>query len=138
MAVFLPIFTTYEPFHVCLVSNCDSNIDTGTTIYALNVSKDLKETIHHSISTKHSDSCYKYNVLDLNICSQKSIDETYALTCKHLVYDKMDLIETWTSKYNLVCDMKHWQKYLYVATTLGIITGLLLGGKFCDIYGQNM
>ena len=137
MALFIPVFTTYEPLHLCLVSNCESGIDSDTSLYPLNISTSLKKVIENSVSVKQYDHCFRFNVIDSTLCLPKSHDESHLSNCKHFIYDETDLLETWTSKYDLVCDMKHWQNYLPIATTLGILTALLLGGRLCDTCGRR-
>ena len=134
MALFISIFTTFEPLHLCLVSNCESEINSDITFHPLNVSKNLKYIIENRFN--QFDSCKSYNVIDSSICLEKPL-KSYASNCKHFIYDKTDLVETWTTKYSLVCNMSHWQTYLDVSTMLGIMTGLIFGGRLCDSYGRK-
>ena len=147
--LFMHLFACFEPRHRCYIPTCDD----------FNNSMTLEpEWISLTIPTNDSfindgdncqaemlqedeqfDKCHRYeSIQNQSTCELQSFNHSNIVACESFVYDTSVVIESFTTKFDLVCEMQYKQMILAVMVMSGLTIGSEIGGRLGDKYGRKI
>ena len=143
--LFMHLFACFEPRHRCYVPNCDNlnktlNIEPNWISFAIPTNNTIEGQTCQAEMLKEDemfDSCRKYSATSKTTCDTESFNHTSLETCQKFVYDTSVVIESFTTKFNLVCDMEYKQMILGVMVMSGLTIGSEIGGRLGDKFGRK-
>ena len=119
--IFMHVYAAYEPRHRCLVPVCDTlngsiNFDADWISFTSPSNETKVEDICQvemlQVDEKY-DPCRRYSInKDQTSCQPNSFNQTDIEKCTDFVYDKSVVIETLTTKFNMVCKLEYQQMLL--------------------------
>ena len=141
--LFIQMFAAFEPRHRCFVPNCDGISNISAIMEAPFVDYSLPKAYGSSEMLREDEPfnpCQMYDVRDKNTatCSPLSFDNSSVIGCNKYVYDTSEMIETLTTKLNLVCDDEFKSRFLGTLLMLGLLIGSLIGGWLGDKFGRKV
>ena len=147
--LFMHLFACFEPRHRCYIPTCDdfnnsitlepewmslaiptndSNFNDGDNCQA----EMLKED-------ELFDKCHRYEpIQNQTTCELQSFNHSNIVACESFVYDTSVVIESFTTKFDLVCEMQYKQMILGVMVMSGLTIGSEIGGRLGDKYGRKI
>ena len=143
------LFACFEPRHRCYITECDG-FNTSNVIEPdwINLAIPTIDIIGNDGSTcqaemlkedEQFDSCHRYNSSqDQHTCDMQSFNQSSVVPCESFVYDTSVVIESFTTKFGLVCDMQYMQMILGVMVMTGLTIGSEIGGRLGDRYGRKL
>ena len=144
--IFMHVYAAYEPRHRCLVPVCDTlNGSINFDADWLSFTSPSNETIIEQtcqgemlkVDEKY-DPCRRYSInKDKTSCQPNSFNQTDIEQCTNFVYEKSVVIETLTTKFNLVCELEYQQMLLGSIVMFGLMIGSVLGGPMSDKLGRK-
>ena len=143
--LFMHLFACYEPKHRCFVNSCDnltkvSNIDSSWIAFGIPTNDGSEGQTCQAEMLKDDekyDSCHMYSQIDESTCELHSFNKSSIQNCQVFVYDKSVVIESFTTKFNLVCEMEYKQIILGVMVMIGLTVGSEIGGRLGDKFGRK-
>ena len=143
--LFMHLFACFEARHRCYVPNCESSnktlsLDVEWMTFAIPTNVGHEEQTCQAEMLKEDelyDSCQRYGRKDINTCNSESFNQTSTEKCETFIYDTSVVIESFTTKFNLVCDMEFKQLILGVMVMAGLTVGSEIGGRLSDRFGRQ-
>ena len=146
--LFMHLFACYEPRHRCYVHNCDTH-SANSSLFSDNSTSTLNQPgwLSIAIPTNHTsremlksdeafDPCNQYSAIGKD-CTPSSFNSSSIEKCERYIYDQSVVTESFTTRFNLVCDAESQQMVLGVMVMVGLMLGSLIGGKLSDRYGRQ-
>ena len=142
------LFACFEPRHRCYVTECDGMNTTNViepdwislTIPAIDIKRKDGSTCQAEMLKEDElfDSCHRYSSnQDQYSCDVQSFNQSSIVPCDSYVYDNSVMIESFTTKFDLVCEMQYKQMSLSGMVMIGLTIGSEIGGKLGDRYGRK-
>ena len=143
--VYINLFAGYKPRHRCLIPNCDdetapANINPdwiSTSIPANGLSNGDTCQVNMVKMDEKYDSCYRYQIIDEYTCNAKSFNFSTIESCESYVYDNSVVIESFVTRFDLVCENEHWSRVLRGIMVFGLFIGSVIGGRLGDRFGRK-
>ena len=146
--LFMHLFACFEPRHRCFVPTCDGNNATiiepdwiSLAIPTIDSSNNEGDTCQAEMLKEDElfDSCHRYqSIQNQTSCNMQSFNQSDIVSCESFVYDTSVVIESFTTKFDLVCDMQYKQMILGVMVMSGLTIGSEIGGRLGDKYGRKL
>ena len=148
LPLFMHLFATFEPRHRCYVTECDRLNTTNViepewislTIPTIDTNGNEESTCQAEMlkEDEHFDSCHRYSsIQDQYTCDLQSFNQSSIVPCESYIYDNSVALESFTTKFNLVCEMQYKQMLLGVMVMSGLTIGSEIGGRLGDRYGRK-
>ena len=144
--IFMHVYAAYEPRHRCLVPLCDTlngsiNVDADWVSFTLpsNGTKIEQTCKAEMLKVDETyDQCRRYSInKEETSCKPESFNQTDIKLCTKFVYEKSVVIESLTTKFNLVCELEYQQMLLGSIVMFGLMIGSFLGGPMSDKLGRK-
>ena len=144
--IFMHVYAAFEPRHRCHVPVCDTfndsiNFDVDWMSFTSpNIGSKGEQTCQTEMLKEDEtyDPCRRYNFKDGHkSCEVDSFNRTNIKVCTEFVYEKTVVIETLTTKFDLVCDLEYQQLLLGSIVMFGLMIGSVLGGPMSDKLGRR-
>ena len=137
--LFMHLFACYESPHRCYVHNCDTDatsnlIKTDWLSFATPENHTYNEML---ITNAKFDPCNRYSSIG-NDCTPSSFNTSGVEKCERFVYDQSVVLESFTTRFNLVCDGEWKLTLLNAMIMAGLMTGSTIGGRLGDRYGRKL
>ena len=143
--LFMHVFVCFEPRHRCYIPNCDTlsppSMDANWMVFAIpTYDPNNEEQSCQTEMLKEDelfDSCRRYSAMDETTCDANWFNQSRIEKCETFVYDTSVVTENFTTKFNLVCELKYKQTIMGVMLLLGLTIGSEIGGRLGDKYGRK-
>ena len=144
--IYVNLFAGFKPRHRCLVPNCDME-ETIVDMSPDWISKAIPKYNHSNSDTcqvqmvkedERFDSCHKYSTTNENTCNVESFNISSIENCDSFVYEDSVVIESFVTKFSLVCEKEYWNAVLRGLMVLGLFFGSLMCGLLGDKLGRKM
>ena len=144
--IFMHVYAAFEPRHRCLVPICDTlntsddiNVDWMSFTSPSIGSKGEQTCQTEMLKVDETfDPCRRYTLMEgHSSCQTDSFNQTNIQTCTEFVYETSVVIESLTTKFNLVCDFEYQQMLLGSVVMFGLMIGSVLGGPMSDKLGRK-
>ena len=143
--MFINLFAGLKPRHRCFVPNCDTEETMASMVpdwisaaTPTNVFSNSKTCQVEMVKTDEEfDSCNKYQTIIENMCKIESFNQSGTEKCSSYVYDNSVVIESFVTKFDLVCDKEYVNRVFRGIMVFGLFIGCGIGGYLADRFGRK-
>ena len=81
--------------------------------------------------------CHHFSVIDQTTCDLQSFNQSILENCEAFFYDTTVVMESFTTKFDLVCEKEHMQTIINAVLMSALAVGSEIGGRLSDRLGRK-